>query len=137
MFGRYPAYTLGTSCDGPEIFYPGYDYVAVSKSVMETFCRYMGKHLYEEEGARINILRSRPVSTDSLASTFGDEYEPFLRKWHSDDYFIELDAVGDAALALCSGLMDGMTGQVVLLDKGVAFSDNLMRLFDQRDEYNL
>ncbi|MBI4702647.1 MAG: SDR family oxidoreductase [Deltaproteobacteria bacterium] len=136
-FGRYPRYTLGTSCDGPDTFYPGYDYVAVCKAVMETFCRYMAKHLFEEERANINIIRSRPVSTLALAETFGPDYEPFLRKWHGDDYFIEAEAVGQAALALCSGLMDAMTGQVILLDKAVAFQDNLMRLFAQREQYGL
>ena len=136
-FGRYPRYTLGTSCDGPETYYPGYDFVAVSKAVMETFCRYMAKHLWESERARINILRSRPVSTDSLRATFGEDFEPFLRKYRGDDYFIEAEAVGEAALALCSGWLDAMTGQIVLLDKGVAFSDNLMRLFEQREQYGL
>ena len=43
--------------------------------------------------------------------------------------------MGDAALALCSGLLDGMTGQIVTLDRGVAFQDNLMRLFEQRADY--
>lgn len=137
LFGTYPRYTLATSCDGPETFYPGYDYVAVTKVVLETFCKYMAKPLWEEQRATINVLRSRPVSTDSLRATFGEEYEPFLRKYHSDEYFIELDQVGSAALALCSGWLDAMTGQVVLLDKGVAFSDNLMRVFDQRADYDL
>lgn len=136
-FGRYPRYTLGTSCDGPDTYYPGYDFVAISKTVMETFCRYMAKHMFEEERANINIIRSRPISTESLVATFGDEFEPFLKKYYNDDYFIEVDAVGDAALALCSGLLDAMTGQVVLLDKGVAFHDNLMRLFEHRTEYPL
>jgi enoyl-[acyl-carrier-protein] reductase (NADH) len=44
---------------------------------------------------------------------------------------------GQAALALCSGLMDAVTGQVILLDKGVAFQDNLMRLFEEREHYGL
>ena len=80
-FGRYPRYTLGTSCDGPDRYYPGYDFVAASKTVMETFCRYMAKHMFEEEGAIINILRSRPVSTESLVATFGEQFEPFLKKY--------------------------------------------------------
>jgi enoyl-[acyl-carrier-protein] reductase (NADH) len=137
VFGRYPRYTLGTSCDGPDTYYPGYEYVAVSKTVIETFCRYMAKQLYEEERAKINVIRSRPVSTESLRATFGEDFEPFLKKYYNDDYFIEVEAVGRAALALCSGLMDAMTGQVILLDKGVAFQDNLMRLFEQRGEYGL
>jgi enoyl-[acyl-carrier-protein] reductase (NADH) len=137
VFGRYPRYTLGTSCDGPDTYYPGYEYVAVSKTVIETFCRYMAKQLYEEERAKINVIRSRPVSTESLRATFGEDFEPFLKKYYNDDYFIEVEAVGRAALALCSGLMDAMTGQVILLDKGVAFQDNLMRLFEQRANYGL
>jgi enoyl-[acyl-carrier-protein] reductase (NADH) len=136
-FGRYPRYTLGTSCDGPDTYYPGYDFVAAAKTVMETFCRYMAKHMFEEERANINIIRSRPVVTESLVATFGPEFEPFLRRYHGDDYFIELEQVGEAALALCSGLLDAMTGQVILLDKGVAFQDNLMRLFEHRADYEI
>jgi enoyl-[acyl-carrier-protein] reductase (NADH) len=93
--------------------------------------------LWEEQRAMVNIIRSRPASTESLAATIGEENEPFLRKWHSDEYIIELEKIGQAALALCSGLLDGMVGQVLLLDKGVAFQDNLMRLFEQRECYGL
>ena len=72
-----------------------------------------------------------------LVSTFGEEFEPFLREIHGDDYFIEAQAVGKAALGLCSGLLDSLTGQVVLLDKAVAFRDNHMRLFERREEVAL
>lgn len=136
IFGTYPRYALATSCDGPEVYYPGYDFVAASKAVIETFCKYMAKHLYKE-GVRINVLRSRPVSTDSLRATFGVEFEPFLRKYYGDEYFISAEEVGEAALCICSGLLDAMTGQVVLLDKGVGFQDNMMRLFQHREEYGL
>ncbi len=136
IFGSYPRYVLGTSCDGPERYYPGYDFVAASKAVMETFCKYMAKHLFVEN-SRINILRSRPISTDSLRATFGEDFEPFLRKWYGDEYMITLEEVGNTALALCSGLMDAMTGQVILLDRGVAFQDNTMRFFEHREEYGV
>jgi NAD(P)-dependent dehydrogenase (short-subunit alcohol dehydrogenase family) len=135
-FGRYPRYILGTSCDGPENYYPGYDFVAASKTVMEVYCRYIATELLDDD-VRINILRSRPVSTDSLVATFGEEFEPFLKKYYGDDYFIEAGEVADAVLALCSGLMDAVSGQVILLDRGVAFSDNLMRLFEHRRDYGL
>jgi enoyl-[acyl-carrier-protein] reductase (NADH) len=134
VFGHYPRYTLATSCDGPDTYYPNYEYVAASKTVVETFCRYMAKHMFEEEGAIINVIRSRPVSTESLAATFGPEFEPYLREHWGDDYLVDASAVGEAALALCSGLMDAMTGQVVLLDKGISFQDNLMRMFQHRAE---
>ena len=136
-FGRYPRYTLGTSCDGPETYYPGYDFVAASKTIIETFCKYMAKKLWESERARINILRSRPVSTESLRATFGEEFEPFLRKYYGDPYMIDLEQVGDAALAMCSGLLDALTGQIVLLDNGVGFQDNHMRMYQHRAEYGL
>lgn len=134
--GTYPRYVLATSCDGPDTYYPGYDFVAACKGVMETFCRYLSTHTFDED-VRVNILRSRPVSTESLVATFGEEFEPFLKKYYNDDYFIELDAVGDALLALCSGWMDSVSGQVILLDKGVGFCDNLMRLFEDRENYGL
>jgi len=136
LFGQYPRYTLGMSCDGPETYYPGYDYVAASKTVMETMTRYLASHFLGSD-ARINILRSRPVSTDSLRATFGEGFEPFLRRYHGDDYFIEVEQVADAVLALVSGLLDGVSGQVILLDKGVAFCDNLMRLYEDRERYGL
>ncbi|MFH1532643.1 MAG: SDR family oxidoreductase [Pseudomonadota bacterium] len=136
IFGRYPRYVLGTSCDGPDNYYPGYDFVAASKTVMEVYCRYIATELLDDD-VRINILRSRPVSTESLVATFGEEFEPFLRKYYGDDYFIEAGEVADAILALCSGLMDAVSGQVILLDRGVAFCDNLMRQFEHRREYGL
>lgn len=136
VFGRLPRYTVGTSCDGADIYYPGYDFVAASKAVMETLCRYLATHMLGQD-ARVNILRSRPVATESLVATFGEAFEPFLKKYYSDDYFIEASEVADATLALCSGLMDAVSGQVILLDRGVAFCDNLMRLFEHRAEYGL
>lgn len=135
-FDRYPRYVVGTSCDGADIYYPGYDFVAASKAVMETLCKYLATHLLEED-VRVNVLRSRPVSTESLVATFGAEFEPFLKQYYSDDYFIEAEEVADAILALCSGLMDAVSGQVILLDRGVAFCDNLMRLFEHRADYGL
>ena len=136
VFGSYPRYVLGTSGDGSDTYYPGYDFVAVSKTVMEVYCRYIATELLDED-VRINILRSRPVSTESLTATFGEEFEPFLRKYGGDDFFIEAGEVADAALALCSGLMDAVSGQVILLDRGMAFCDNLMRLFEHRNKFGL
>ena len=136
IFGRFPRYVLGTSSDGPDSYYPGYDFVAVSKTVMEVCCRYIATELLDEDVC-INILRSRPVPTESLEATFGEEFEPFLRKYYGDDFLIEAEEVADAALALCSGLMDAVSGQVIMLDRGVAFCDNLMRLFEHRREYGL
>lgn len=136
VFDQYPRYIIGTSCDGPDIYYPGYDYVAVSKTVMEVFCRYMAKHLLKED-VHINIIRSRPVLTESFTATFGEEFAPFLKKYAGERYFISLDEYAKAILAVCSGLWDALTGSVLLLDRGVAFSDNLMGMFERREELGL
>jgi NAD(P)-dependent dehydrogenase (short-subunit alcohol dehydrogenase family) len=135
-FGRYPRYVIGSSCDGPDTYYPGYDFVAASKVVMEVLCRYAATHLLGED-VRINILRSRPISTESLVATFGPEFEPFLKKYFGEEYFIEADEFAAAVLALCSGWMDAVSGQVILLDRGVGFCDNLMRLFEERQRFGL
>jgi NAD(P)-dependent dehydrogenase (short-subunit alcohol dehydrogenase family) len=135
-FGRLPRYMIGMSSRGPEYFLPGYDFVAASKSVMETFCRYLTSDLLSED-IRINVLRANPVETDSLEATFGPEFAPFCKKWYSEGFFIQPGEVADAAVALTSGLMDGVRGQVLLLDRGFGFSDNVVRLFTERERYGV
>ena len=135
-FGRLPRYVIGMSSRGPEYFLPGYDFVAASKSVMETFCRYLTSDLLGED-IRINVLRANPVATESLEATFGPEFELFCKKWYADGFFVEPEEVANAALALASGLMDGVRGQVLLLDRGFGFSDNVVRLFTQRARYGV
>ncbi|MFO7565311.1 MAG: SDR family NAD(P)-dependent oxidoreductase [Enhygromyxa sp.] len=135
-FGRLPRYAIGMSSRGPEYFLPGYDFVAASKSVMETFCRYLTSDLLDED-IRINVLRANPVETESLEATFGPEFAPFCKKWYAEGFFIQPREVAEAALALVSGLMDGVRGQVLLLDRGFGFSDNVVRLFTERERYGL
>ncbi len=136
VFSRYPRYAIGMSSRGPEYFLPGYDFVAASKVVMETFCRYLTADLIDED-IRINVIRANPVETQSLEATFGPEFVPFCKKYYSDGFFIKPEEVADSALALCSGLMDGVKGQVLLLDRGFGFSDNVVRLFQNRERYGL
>ena len=50
------------SSTGPAHFSVGYDFVAASKSVMETLCRYMSYRLFEQD-VRVNVVRSRLVRT--------------------------------------------------------------------------
>lgn len=136
VFGRYPRYVVGMSSTGPDCFSAGYDFVAASKAVMETLCRYMNYRLFDED-IRINILRSRSVKTDAFNSTFGSEFSEFAKRFTRDSHFLPAEEVGDAALALCSGLMDGVSGQVITVDRGTTFFDNLMRLYEEREELGL
>ena len=54
-----------------------------------------------------------------------------------EPHFIKPEEVGDTIFALCSGLLDAMSGQVITVDNGGSFSDNLMRLYRSREEYGL
>ena len=135
-FGRYPRYAVGMSSRGPEYFLPGYDFVAASKAVMETFCKYLTADLIDED-IRINVVRANPVETASLEATFGPEFSPFCRKYYGDGFFVSPEEVADATLALCSGLMDGVKGQILLLDRGYGFNDNIVRLFSERERLGL
>ncbi len=136
VFGRYPRYIVGLSSGGPDHFYKNYDFIAASKAVMETLCRYMNYRLFDED-VRINVVRSRLVRTESLRSTFGKDFEAFAERFNMKRQFISCEEVANAILALCSGLMDGVSGQVLMIDRGTTFFDNLMRLYNERDELAL
>ncbi len=130
-FGRYPRYVLGLSSVGADTYHINYDIIAAAKAALETLCRYLN-HRLRDHGTRVNALRTRFTSTDSLRDTIGDEFEPFVRR-HAPGLFTTPDEVGEAAFGLCSGLMDGVGGQVVTIDHGASVTDNFSRLFDERD----
>ena len=136
VFERYPRYAIGISSIGPSYYLPGYDFVAAAKTVMEVYCRYLTTDLLKED-IRINILRGNPVETASLDATFGPEFVPFCKKYHGEDFFVGTDEFARAAVALASGLMDGVKGQIILLDHGVGFDDNVVRLYSERERYGL
>ncbi len=125
-FGRYPRYVVGLSSDGPDGFFQNYDFVAMSKAVLETMCRYLNFRLFDQQ-VRVNIIRSRLVRTASFDATFGTEFHDLLKALGGfDDCYVTPEDIGNVALALGSGLMDGVGGQVIMVDKGFEFFDNLM-----------
>jgi len=136
IFGRYPRYIVGLSSGGPDHYYQNYDFVAASKAVMETLCRYMNYRLVDDD-VRVNVVRSLLVRTESLRATFGRDFEEFAEHFNMQRRFIGCDEVANAILALCSGLMDGVSGQILMVDRGATFFDNLMRLYNERDELQL
>ena len=107
-----------------------------AKAVMETLCRYLNYRL-AAEGARVNVVRSRNVRTLSLRNTFGSEFEQFARRFVRDEHYIEAEEAADVVLALCSGWLDGVSGQVLTVDRGTTFYDNFMRLFNEREQLAL
>lgn len=123
VFGRYPRYVVAMSSDGPDTHYPGYDYVALSKAVLETFVRYMAVHLRDER-VHVNALRARQVITDSYVEIFGEEQLAMARRF--PELVVSVEEVANTTLALCSGLLDAVSGFVLTLDRGSSFVDNLM-----------
>jgi NAD(P)-dependent dehydrogenase (short-subunit alcohol dehydrogenase family) len=136
VFGRYPRYVVGMSSTGPDSFSVGYDFVAASKAVMETLCKYMNYRLFDED-VRINVIRSRSIRTASFDATFGAEFSEFAKRFTKENHFLTADEVADAALALCSGMMDGVSGQILTIDRGTSFFDNLMRLYEERESLGI
>jgi NAD(P)-dependent dehydrogenase (short-subunit alcohol dehydrogenase family) len=136
-FGVYPRYVVATSSPGPDSYNPGYEFVAASKAVLETLVKYANYRLRNED-IRINVVRAAAVPTQSTRDMFGDELFKFLERVAPPGFeWLREEDVADVVLALCSGLMDGVKGQVITVDRGQLFSDNLMRLYAQREELGL
>ncbi|MCC6749676.1 MAG: SDR family oxidoreductase [Deltaproteobacteria bacterium] len=123
-WGRWPAYVIGLSSDGPDHYFSNYDFVACSKAVLETMCRYLQYRL-REHGTRVNVVRSRMVRTQSFDATFGVEFNDFIERMGFADCYTTPEELANVVLALGSGLLDAMGGQVITADKGFTFFDNL------------
>ena len=126
-FGKYPRYVVGISSNGPDHYYRGYDYVAASKALLEFFTRYLAVHLYQED-CRVNSVRFGMMRTTSFDAIFGDEYFRWLKnsKGIDESDLLSSEDCGRFVLALCSGLMDAMNGQIIEADLGLSFVDNAM-----------
>lgn len=119
--GGYPRYALAISTDGAAVCHPGYDMVGAAKAAVETLCRYLALHL-RPEGVRVNAVRCGPSDTASLRATFGDLLQDLANAPPSvlERLLLEPRVLGRACVALCSGLMDGVTGQVITVDEGAS-----------------
>jgi len=135
-FGRYPRYVIGMSSTGPDSFSVGYDFVAASKSVLETLCRYLSYRLSDHD-VRIIVIRSRSIRTASFDATFGREFSEFADRFCRPEHFLTPEEIADVATALASGMLDGLSGQVITADRGTSFFDDLMRLYQEREELGL
>lgn len=116
--GAYPRYALAISSDGGDVCHPGYDMVGVAKAALETLCRYLALRL-RGEGVRVNAVRVGAFDTASARTTFGEAlFEAELAR--RGDALLDPRAVARACVALCSGLMDSVTGQVITVDEGLS-----------------
>lgn len=137
VFGKYPRYVVATSSPGPDTYNPGYEFVAASKAVLETLVRYANYRL-RDENVNINVVRAAALDTQSTREMFGSELFDFLERLAPPGFeWLKEDQVAKMILALCSGLMDGVKGQVLTVDQGMLFGDDLMRLYSQREVLGL
>ena len=134
-FGSYPKYILGISSDGPDHYYRGYDFVAASKALLEFFSRYLAAHLFAE-GSRVNVLRFGTVNTESFRAVFGEGFFSYAKKnGVSGEAILNPETCAKAVLAMCSGLLDAVNGQIISVDYGLPFKDNsMMRYLLQEGE---
>lgn len=121
--GRYPRYVLGISSDGPDVCHPGYDLAGASKAVLETLIRYLALRL-RPEGVRVNAVRPGLLDTASSRATAGDAAIDAVKR-RAPGAVQDPRGVARACLALCSGLLDSVTGQVLVVDEGWSLVDPL------------
>lgn len=130
-FGQYPRHVIGMSSPGPDDFFMNYDFVAASKAVLEAFCRYMNFRLFDD-GVKVNVIRSRLVRTASYDATFGDTFHRFLESLGGfEDCYTTPEEVANVVLMVAGGFCDAIGGQVITVDKGFEFFDNLMGIAER------
>lgn len=123
-FGRVPSTTIAMSSDGPDHFYPGYDYVAMAKAALEGLVTSLASEV-AAEGGRIFALRTRQVDTQSLDDMFAPEIGAALRS-RLRYFLVTADEMGAAVLALADGSFDGLHGGMLCADRGAGFFDSFI-----------
>ena len=118
VMGRFPRYAIAVSSHAShDICYNGYDFSGPSKAALESLCRYLALRL-KSSGVRVNAIRPGFIDTASFRATAGDRAVDLLQQ-----HGLLLDPQGAArtCVALCSGWMDAVTGQVIVADEGWSF----------------
>lgn len=130
VLGAWPRYVVAMSSTGPDSFTLGYDFMAASKAVLETLVRYLSWHLRDED-VRVNAVRSRAVRTATFDAAFGRRFAEHVHATapHKAGRWVSPEDVAGVAVALCSGLLDGVKGQVLTVDRGGTFCDGALDLY--------
>ena len=135
-FGLFPKYTVVISTTGIDSYTRNYDLVAASKAALETLCRYLAFRL-KDENARINVVRTRAIETESMKAVIGDDLQRLAEKTGATRQLMTAEEIAGSVVSLCSGLLNDMNGQTLTIDRGGLFSDNMSRLFTEREALGL
>jgi NAD(P)-dependent dehydrogenase (short-subunit alcohol dehydrogenase family) len=122
--GELPRWVIVTSSDGPDHYYPGYDYVATSKAALEALASVLADRT-KGTRTRVAILRARQVDTVGYREVFPEAAQELVSRRFAR-FAVTAEEVGSAVVALVSGLLDGLHGQVLTLDKGAEYMDNMV-----------
>jgi enoyl-[acyl-carrier-protein] reductase (NADH) len=67
------------------------------------------------------------VNTDSFREIFGEDFFEYMaRQGVPRATILTPEECGKAVLAMCSGLLDAVNGQIISVDYGLPFRDNAM-----------
>ena len=116
VLGRFPRYVVAVSSDGGEVCHLGYDFAGAAKATLETLVRYLSVRL-KPEGVRVNVLRPGFMDTASSRAVLGDATVDALG---GSPLIVDPRQAARVCLALCSGWMDAVTGQVIVADEGAS-----------------
>jgi len=70
------------------------------------------------------VLRVRHAATTGFEEIFPAETRKLLDGFAT--FAVQPDDTGNAVIAIVSGLLDGLHGQTVSVDRGAAYLDNLL-----------
>lgn len=130
-FGALPRRVVVSSSDGADVHYPGYAHVAIAKAVLEALVRYLAVTL-RPRGVQVNALRSRMIRTESFDAIFGGRGRALAERF--PELALTPEDVAEVAVALSSGTLDALSGQVVTVDRGARFVDNAMTILGRLTE---
>jgi len=128
-FSHHPKHVVALTSEGHRSCHlDRYDYVAASKAVLESLVKYISAR----EEIIVNCISPGVVDTEAFDLVFGKNAQAFLKK-HDPDFVIPAEDVANVAVALCSGLMDAVRGQIIKVDKGKMFTDTFLKWFNALD----
>ncbi|MDT7041215.1 SDR family NAD(P)-dependent oxidoreductase [Candidatus Nitronereus thalassa] len=112
--GCYPRYVTAISSDGATLSLPGYDLVGISKAALESMCRYLAVRL-KPAGVRVNVISAGYFDSASAREVFGDALMELAK---AKGLLVDPADLANVCVALSSGLLDVITGQVIVADEG-------------------
>ena len=114
VIGQFPRYVIAVSSCAADMCYKGYDMSGPSKAALESLCRYLALQL-KSHGVRVNAVRPWYTDTASLRAAYSENTIDRLKKY---GLLLNPKGTGEACVALCSGWMDSVTGQILATDEG-------------------